>query len=76
MAEVHDECGIAGVWLREGNAAPQLYKMLLHLQNRGQLSAGLTTYSSKRGSLLRTYKNLGTVNEVFRTRNERTGELF
>jgi amidophosphoribosyltransferase len=40
--------------------------MLLDIQNRGQLSAGITTYNPHRRSLLETYKDLGTVSEVFR----------
>jgi amidophosphoribosyltransferase len=41
-------------------------RMLLDVQNRGQLSAGMTTYSPDRSQLLETYKKLGTVTEVFR----------
>ncbi|MBL7054521.1 amidophosphoribosyltransferase [Candidatus Woesearchaeota archaeon] len=70
--EVKDECGIAAVYIKEnGDSANRalfyLYKILLNLQNRGQLSAGITTYDPKRKQLLDTYKNLGPVNEVFRT---------
>lgn len=39
--------------------------MLLDLQNRGQLSAGFTTYSPNRNQLIDTYKDIGTVTEVF-----------
>jgi len=44
--------------------------MLLDIQNRGQLSAGITTYQPHRNQLLRTYRGLGTVNEVFRLNHQ------
>jgi amidophosphoribosyltransferase len=40
--------------------------MLLDMQNRGQLAAGLTSFSEHRDQLLKTYKDIGTVSEVFR----------
>lgn len=40
-------------------------RMLLDVQNRGQLSAGFSTFSPRRKELLHTYKALGTVSEVF-----------
>lgn len=77
--EIHDECGVVGACLfdTDGDALPLLYRMLLHLQNRGQLSSGISTYSERRNSLLETYKQLGTVNEVFRTkRSSESKSLF
>lgn len=70
--EVRDECGIAAVHIKgNGESANKtlfyLYKILLNLQNRGQLSAGITTYNPKRAQLLDTHKDLGPVNEVFKT---------
>jgi amidophosphoribosyltransferase len=41
-------------------------KILLDLQNRGQLAAGFTTYSPRRDKLLETYKQIGPVIEAFR----------
>jgi amidophosphoribosyltransferase len=41
--------------------------MLLDLQNRGQLAAGITSYRRDRSQRLNTYKQLGTVQEAFRT---------
>ncbi len=73
MDEVKHSCGIAAVSLKETlpdsdkKALFYLYRMLLNLQNRGQLSAGFTTYNPKRPQLLDTYKDLGHVNEVFKT---------
>ncbi len=76
--EIRDECGIAAVSLKkDGKALFYLYRLLLNLQNRGQLSAGVTTYSKERPQLINTYRNIGTVNEVFRTSNvQRSMELF
>ena len=41
-------------------------RMLLDVQNRGQLAAGFTTYNSKRNQLIDTFKDVGSVSEVFR----------
>ncbi len=40
--------------------------MLLDLQNRGQLAAGMSSYKPGRAQLLDTYKDIGTVAEAFR----------
>ena len=40
--------------------------MLLDLQNRGQLAAGISSYQPGRPQLLDTYKDVGTVAEAFR----------
>jgi len=40
--------------------------MLLDIQNRGQLSAGMTTFNPNRKQLIDTYKDVGSVSEVFR----------
>ncbi|MDO8647718.1 MAG: amidophosphoribosyltransferase [Candidatus Diapherotrites archaeon] len=65
-------CGIAAVSLPSydkpsESASGILYKMLLRLQNRGQLSAGITTYNPERLQLIDTFKKVGLVNEVFST---------
>lgn len=72
--EVKEECAVAAVHLPKplkeyphGGAAFYLYQMLLQMQNRGQLSAGITTYNENRKQLIDTRKKLGTVNEVFST---------
>jgi amidophosphoribosyltransferase len=41
-------------------------RMLLDLQNRGQLAAGFTTYNPHREQLIDTYRQVGTVIEAFR----------
>ncbi len=40
--------------------------MLLDIQNRGQLAAGITSYKPTRGQLIDTHKDVGSVAEVFR----------
>ena len=80
--EVKDECGVAAVYIKEnGESANKalfyLYRLLLNLQNRGQLSVGVTTYNKKRQELINTYKGLGTVNEVFKTSDKlQSMEIF
>ena len=70
--EANHQCGIAAVYIKEnGDSANRalfyLYKLLLNQQNRGQLSAGVTTFNRHRTQILDTYKDLGPVNEVFKT---------
>jgi len=69
---VGEKCGIAAASAPEQKDIKQslvysLYKLLLNMQNRGQLSAGITTFNQERNQLLDTYKKLGLVNDVFRT---------
>jgi amidophosphoribosyltransferase len=79
MAELHHECGIAALYHLENSTPSRLApngsseqvsrlmpRMLLDLQNRGQLAAGFTTYNPKRDKLLDTHKQIGTVIEAFR----------
>src|SRR6516225_790480 len=79
MAELHHECGIAAIYHFDTpstsslvpSAGPEqvsrlMPRMLLDLQNRGQLAAGFTTYNPNRGKILDTYKQVGTVIEAFR----------
>lgn len=79
MAELHHECGIAGVYYMSGKGTTALIpegtensvtrlipRMLLDLQNRGQLAAGFTTYHPRQSKLLDTYKEVGSVIEAFR----------
>lgn len=68
-------CGIAGAFVPEstgslkGSASQALYRMLLQLQNRGQLAAGISTFNETQDPKLRTYKDLGWVQEVFKSSN-------
>jgi len=80
--DLRHECGVAALyWLQEAPAgagrhgpkgksmdvASMLPGMLLDLQNRGQLASGISTYDASRAQLLDTFKDVGTVAEVFRT---------
>lgn len=72
------ECGIAALYHLPGERSPLcppqgpdevsrlLPRMLLDIQNRGQLSTGMTTWRPGRDLLLETYKELGGVSEAFR----------
>ncbi|MBX7167643.1 MAG: amidophosphoribosyltransferase [Pirellulales bacterium] len=79
MSELHHECGIVAVYhLPGGETSPLcpaqgpeeisrlIPRMLLDIQNRGQLSAGMSTYNPQRRQLIAHYKDLGNVSEVFR----------
>ncbi len=79
MSELHHECGVAAIYhLPSATPSPLcpeqgpqeisrlLPRMLQDIQNRGQLAAGMTSYSPDRPNLLDTMKDIGTVAEVFR----------
>jgi amidophosphoribosyltransferase len=80
MGELHHECGVAAVYHAGGkpvstlapiggdvnSVARLIPRMLLDMQNRGQLAAGMTSYRPDRRTLLMTHKELGTVSEAFR----------
>jgi amidophosphoribosyltransferase len=83
MDELHHECGIAALYhLPSSNpsrlvplAGPEqvsrlMPRMLLDLQNRGQLAAGFSTYNPQREKLIYTYKQIGTVIEAFRLNHQ------
>jgi len=80
MREIHEECGVAAIYHLPGRVPSPLCprqgpeeiarlmpRMLLDVQNRGQLSAGMTTYGPDRRQLIDTHKDIGGVAEVFRT---------
>ena len=79
MSEIHHECGVAAIYQLPNaplsNLCPPqgieyssrlIPRMLLDIQNRGQLSAGITSFCPERSQLLDTHKDIGTVTEVFR----------
>jgi len=80
MGELHHECGVAAVYHAPGVPASPLApiagdvnsvsrlvpRMLLDMQNRGQLAAGMASYRPDRNALIRVHKELGTVAEAFR----------
>jgi amidophosphoribosyltransferase len=89
MSELHHECGVAAIYhLPTGdvsqlcpgqdrkNASRLIIRMLLDMQNRGQLSAGISRYdaSPANGQLLDTYRELGSVQEVFRLSHNKKAE--
>ena len=68
MDELQHECGIAAVYHLPGHPASRLAplagpehvsrlmpRILLDLQNRGQLAAGFSTFNPQREKLLDTY---------------------
>jgi amidophosphoribosyltransferase len=79
MGDLRHECGVAAIYHLPGRGRSPLCpdegpedvsrlmpRMLLDVQNRGQLSAGMTSYNPNRNQLIDTYKELGGVSEVFR----------
>ena len=84
MDELHHECGVAAIYHLQSAARSALApvtggqeevsrlmpRVLLDLQNRGQLAAGFTTYNPHRDKLLDTYKQIGTVIEAFRLNHQ------
>ncbi len=80
--ELKHECGVAAVYHHHADdrtpsaLAPMagdpfsvsrlIPRMLLDMQNRGQLASGMTSFHPGRDALLRTFKQLGTVAEGFR----------
>jgi amidophosphoribosyltransferase len=61
---MNEECGICGF---SGNKAERkTFRMLVQLQHRGQLSAGITSFSNKKNYLLKTHKGLGLANVAFK----------
>ena len=51
---------------RINSVARLVPRMLLDMQNRGQLAAGMTSYRPDRNALIKTHKEVGTVAEAFR----------
>jgi amidophosphoribosyltransferase len=89
MSELHHECGVAAIYHLPGREVSRLCtdqgpeeisrlmpRMLLDIQNRGQLSAGMTSYNPDRNQLIDTYKELGSVSEVFRLSHREKAEAL
>ena len=79
VSDLHHECGLAAIYHLPGADPSPLCpvqgpeevsrlvpRMLLDIQNRGQLSAGMTVWNPDRSQLLATLKDVGSVSEVFR----------
>lgn len=79
MADLFHECGVAAVYHLPGKPPSRLLpatkgpdqasrlvpRLLLEIQNRGQLAAGMTSYDPERNQLIDTHKDVGSVTEVF-----------
>ena len=80
--DLHCECGVAAMyWLAEAPEAedrpdrnagpvdttPLVPGMLLDLHNRRPLASGISTFDPDRAQWVNTYKDVGTVADVFRT---------
>jgi len=89
MSELYHECGIAAIYhLPGGDPSPlcpeqgpnevsrMMPRMLLDIQNRGQLAAGMTSYCPGRDQLIDTHKDIGTVSEVFCLSHRRKSEAL
>ena len=89
MADLFHECGIAAVYQLPGAPAGPLVpkqgphavsrlmsRLLLDIQNRGQLAAGMTTFSPRRNQLIDTHKNVGSVTEVFKLNHPAKAEAL
>ena len=84
MAELFHECGLAAVYHLPGDETSPLLpkgseidattrllpRMLLDMQNRGQLAAGITAFQEGRAQLIDTHKDVGSVSEVFRLNHQ------
>ncbi len=79
MDGLQHECGLAALYhLPDAEGSPLvpdrdpqqtsslIPRMLLDLQNRGQLAAGFSSFQTRRDHLLETYRAIGPVNEAFR----------
>ena len=61
--ELHEECGVFGIWSPEkGDLAHLTYCGLFALQHRGQESAGIALNDD---GVFRTHRDAGLVSEVF-----------
>ncbi len=89
MAELNHECGVAAIYHLSGRGrspictddGPRhisrlLPRMLLDIQNRGQLAAGMSTYDPDRPGLIKTRRDVGTVTEVFRLNHRAKAEAL
>jgi len=87
MAELFHECGVAAVYhlpSREtsplapaqgaGETSRLIARLLLDIQNRGQLAAGMTTFSPDRKQLIDTHREVGSVSEVFHLHHPKRAE--
>lgn len=62
MADLHEECGVFGIWDPAGHCAETTYYGLVSLQHRGQEGCGIAVNQDRE---IQHYKDKGLVNEVF-----------
>jgi amidophosphoribosyltransferase len=84
MSDLYHECGVAAVYhLPHEETSPLISsenrdktsrlipRLLLDIQNRGQLAAGITSYHPEHNQLIDTHKDVGTVTEVFHLNHQK-----
>lgn len=89
MAELYHECGIAAIYhlpsAKPSPIAPRqnpedvsrlMPRLLLDIQNRGQLAAGMTRYRDGEKKLIATHRDVGTVSEVFQLNHPADAEAL
>ena len=59
---IHEECGVFGIWDKNGSCAEETYYALYALQHRGQESCGIATINDREMS---SYRSQGLVGDVF-----------
>ena len=74
MAEIKEECGICGIYLKnsesEISVPAKLYDMMFALKHRGQLSSGISVYNPHHEiyeDILKTEKMVEEIEYLFRT---------
>jgi amidophosphoribosyltransferase len=89
MSELHHECGVAAIYHSSGRGRSPLCpedgprqisrllpRMLLDIQNRGQLAAGISSFDPDNPKLIKTCKDVGSVTEVFRLNHRAKAEAM
>lgn len=89
MADLFHECGVAAIYhlptgkvsslapKQGGDVSSRLIpRLLLDIQNRGQLAAGMSVYRTSGSNLVETYKDVGTVSEVFHLNHQNEAEAL
>jgi len=83
LADLFHECGVAAIYHLPGEPSRLVPKngpnevsrliprLLLEIQNRGQLAAGMSVYRPDHAQLVDTYKDVGTVTEVFHLNHQK-----
>lgn len=62
MKELHEECGVFGIYDPKGNCSTSTYYGLVSLQHRGQEGCGIAVNKDRE---IYHYKDVGLVNDVF-----------